>query len=223
MPISPAHNSRAVPDVRSYGSAGKRSVEQSEAARKDALALIAAVPDGAVIIFTDGSSLGNPGPCGAGAQIQIGDSLVEMVAALGEGTNIIGEAWAIGMAMQYTALHPPRDIYIFSDCQIVIDILNVSAGIRSNLSLMHAVRALVTTLRRTRKVFIHWVGGHTGLDGNEAADRLADLGSRRSADNGMPCHRSFIGSEYVNSGAVANSHIDIRNIYTSITISQVNT
>ena len=50
-----------------FGSAGNRTQEQMKKGLEDAKKRIGEVPAGQPIIFTDGSALGNPGPCGASA------------------------------------------------------------------------------------------------------------------------------------------------------------
>ena len=49
----------------SLGAAGTRSESQIRMARSHTLEVLASIPDGQPIAFTDGSALGNPGPCGA--------------------------------------------------------------------------------------------------------------------------------------------------------------
>ena len=53
-----------------YGSASSRTAEQQELANRYATNLIDNIPNTDIIVYTDGSSLGNPGPAGAGYYIK---------------------------------------------------------------------------------------------------------------------------------------------------------
>jgi ribonuclease HI len=205
--------------MRSYGAAGTRTQDEADAGLAAAHRRLATIPPEDNIIYTDGSAINNPGPSGAGAviEIQATNTTVEMVAALGEGTNAIGEAWAIGMACQYIATRSLADIHIASDSKTTVDILNMQAGSYVNLPILHAARELIMRLRKTRRVYIFWVGGHLGLAGNEAADKLADLGSARSLHgHGMHNRIDFIKYHGKDTEVGRNSHFSINNMYTSI-------
>ena len=52
-----------------YGSASSRSSQQKLVCKRDAERLVGSFPKNSLLIFTDGSSRGNPGPAGAGALI----------------------------------------------------------------------------------------------------------------------------------------------------------
>ena len=145
--------------------------------------------------------------------------VVEMIAALGTGTNATGELWAVGMSLQYIALNSPPTtaIHIASDSQTTVDLLNIQSGAEHNLAIVHAVRELITELRKTRMVKIFWVGGHIGLEGNDAADRLADLGTTRSQQGlGTQDIHNLISYSGLNKKISRNSHINIHNNFTSI-------
>jgi hypothetical protein len=93
----------------------------------------------------------------------------------------------------------------------------MQAGSYVNLPILHAARELIMRLRKTRRVYIFWVGGHLGLAGNEAADKLADLGSARSLHgHGMHNRIDFIKYHGKDTEVGRNSHFSINNMYTSI-------
>jgi ribonuclease HI len=205
--------------MKSYGAAGTRTQAEADAGLAAAHRRLATIPPDDTIIYTDGSAINNPGPSGAGAviEIQATNTTVEMVAALGEGTNAIGEAWAIGMACQYIATRTLANIHIASDSKTTVDILNMQAGSYENLPILHAARELIMRLRKTRQVYVFWVGGHLGLAGNEAADKLADLGSARTLQgHGMRNRLDFIKYTGKDIEVGRNSHFSINNMYTSI-------
>ena len=115
-----------------FGSAGRRSEAQAEAARNLAHNTISAIDhDNAIVACTDGGSRGNPGPCGAGVIITYprwergaGRHTEELSAGLGRGTNQLGELWAIGMVLEDIATKvrdgytPPRTRRHFHGQQI---------------------------------------------------------------------------------------------------------
>ena len=85
----------------------------------------------AIIAYTDGSAIGNPGPCGAGAYI----SLVRKHLPLVYGTNNIGEMFATGMVLQFITnekvlSRAARRVrtFIFSDSKLTIDSLRKGYG-----------------------------------------------------------------------------------------------
>jgi len=174
--------------VRGLGKAGTRTPAQVKAAHAYGQRLLEAIKPCSLIAFTDGASKGNPGPCGAGAYVY--DNLAspwdqEDSAALGHGTNNLGELWAIGMAMQIAArrvgAHPNTydQFTIYSDSQYSIGIL--TKGWKSSTH-----PALALTLRLLFRDFpipihIEWVPAHVGIDSNERADELADRGAKKSA------------------------------------------
>jgi hypothetical protein len=120
------------------GSTSNRSREQKELARKIAELQIQAVPQGAAIIFTDGSA-DSEGNAGAAAVVlmprhreggaEAGKCLIA-TQSFSAGTNNITEMWAIGMGLQLIAFDSQRtntphrgDVYIFSDSALTVDII----------------------------------------------------------------------------------------------------
>ena len=57
------------PRPKTFGRAGERTPQQQAAAHAHAMKIIAGLPSGTVIAFTDGASRGNPGPTGAGCAL----------------------------------------------------------------------------------------------------------------------------------------------------------
>ncbi len=160
-----------------FGSAGSRTAKQAAMAASAAMELIAGLAPDVVKCFTDGGCIGNPGPAGAGAVVQLPDGRVgEACRSLGRGTNNIGELTAIGMAM---ALLDEADVpvdapaVVFTDSQYANGVLALGWKAKANAELVAAVRA---SLLRRPNVRLQWIAGHVGIAGNERADRLADAG-----------------------------------------------
>ena len=78
--------------------------------------------ENSVIIFTDGSSLGNPGNGGWGALLiyKKMDEVIELGGSKPETTNNAMELTAIVSALSYT-LHNTASIHLFTDSQYAIN------------------------------------------------------------------------------------------------------
>jgi ribonuclease HI len=177
--------------VRGLGKAGTRTASQAKAAREYGQRLLDSIQPDSLIAFTDGASKGNPGPCGAGAYVY--DNLAtpwdqEDSAALGRGTNNLGELWAIGMAMQIAlrrvSAHPGsyKRFLIFTDSQFSVGILTKGWKSKARPNLASKLRLLFRDF--PIPISIEWVPAHVGIDSNERADELADRGAKKSAKTG---------------------------------------
>ena len=177
--------------VRGLGKAGTRTASQAKAAREYGQRLLDSIQPDSLIAFTDGASKGNPGPCGAGAYVY--DNLAtpwdqEDSAALGRGTNNLGELWAIGMAMQIAlrrvSAHPGsyKRFLIFTDSQFSVGILTKGWKSKAHPNLASKLRLLFRDF--PIPISIEWVPAHVGIDSNERADELADRGAKKSAKTG---------------------------------------
>ena len=173
-----------------FGNATDRTPEQAAAACRYARKLLANVPVGHAVAYTDGSAIGNPGPAGAGCYLFVKgeeEGAIESFAALGEGTNNLGELWGVAMALQMTRRLPPSGfpyaLHIFTDSMFTIDVIQGAATSREHATLIYHIRTLIDILVRDRIISsleLSWVPGHAGLEGNETADVLANLGSKGS-------------------------------------------
>jgi ribonuclease HI len=149
---------------------------------QEAIARLDSIPSNSILIFTDGSAIPNPGHAGAGAWVSIpGRPPFFLYEPLGHGTNNLGELWAIGMALQFlTDCIVQQDIFIITDSEWAIGkIVKCAPGTPEFDPLVRAIVALTNNL--PGKTAFSWVQSHRGLTRNEIADRLAKLGSRKSA------------------------------------------
>jgi ribonuclease HI len=176
-----------------YGSAGRRTQEQTANCCAYAAAMLARVPYTALSIFTDGSAAPtNPGPCGAGAAIRRGHHyVVDLSQPLGHGTNNIGELWAIGMGVAYLVANPAllaniTAIFIFSDSRLMAGAVCGRIRYRCEPALLAFVLACLAALRAYAPVSVHWLPGHVGITGNTAADALAGSAAKQSAARPWP-------------------------------------
>ena len=136
-----------------------------------------------VIIYTDGACRGNPGPGGWGALIKFEGSSKEMFGGKLDSTNNQMELSAAieGLA----ALKEPCNVDLFTDSKYVMD--GITQWIHNwkknhwrtaakkdvkNKELWQRLDELINF----HLVQWHWVKGHSGDEGNEMADLLANKG-----------------------------------------------
>jgi ribonuclease HI len=178
------------------GSAGKRSDIQMKRARKIAEDFIVANID-STIVYTDGSALGNPGPCGAGAAIfTTGHSTapIELTRPVSKHSHSYhGELQAIELALtNLTEFHHLQgSIIILSDCQSALITASSSRTSKDYPFLQKSIQLLAATLKASgHSVLLKWVAGHTDLPGNEQADTLAKSAAREAASQQTSCKLS---------------------------------
>jgi ribonuclease HI len=178
--------------ARGFGSAGKRTASQKAAAVAFGVQLLAGILPHSLVAFTDGSANPNPGPCGAGAYIyhnEKDDWVTERFAALGHGTNNLGELWATGLALQagHARLlanphHTYKQFYILTDSQFTRGILTLGWKSSQHPGLAKALKQFIRDF--PIPVIIEWVPAHVGIEHNERADKLAEQGTKWSAAHG---------------------------------------
>jgi ribonuclease HI len=168
-----------------FGSAGSRSEDQIREGSRYFQKVVSLIPVRSVLVFTDGSSLGNPGPAGAGATLRTSDTgWVDLWSPLGDGTNNEGEVWAIGMALNFISRQkwaPDVQFHLFSDSEYALR--GVVEGFRTRPSqpIHFWIQSIKAHLRRSKRhIRLHWVPAHLEVEGNERADHLAKLGAKES-------------------------------------------
>ena len=136
-----------------------------------------------VSIYTDGACRGNPGPGGWGALIKY-DSVEKTI--FGGQANTTNNQMELSAAIEGLAiLKEPCNVELFTDSKYVMD--GITQWIQNwkknnwrtaakkdvkNKELWQKLDQLITQ----HKVQWHWVKGHSGDAGNEAADLLANKG-----------------------------------------------
>jgi ribonuclease HI len=142
------------------------------------------IPKESIITWTDGSTLGNPGPAGAGFY-RSQPSKAAGYAALHNSTNNRAEIYAVRIA---TVAANDRH-YIITDSTHTINALSKPKPPRTNPTLVEATRQTIKTSQHNT-IFLH-VPAHSGIVGNEMADIIANKGSAASREGlGTPlAHR----------------------------------
>jgi ribonuclease HI len=162
---------------RGFGSAGRRTDGQKQAAAEAARDLLDELGTDVIIAYTDGGCRGNPGPAGSGVVLQLpGGRRAEASRALGRATNNVAELTAIGMALELldeAEVPPDTRAAILTDSGYSHGVLVRGWKAKANTELILGLRQRLT---ERPGVEIHWVAGHVGVAGNERADALANVG-----------------------------------------------
>jgi ribonuclease HI len=136
---------------------------------------------GKVLVYTDGGSLGNPGPGGYGALILDGEERTELARGYRLTTNNRMELMACIAALE--ALEKPSDVILHSDSRYVVN--GISKGWARKWRANRWMRtkeeaaenadlwARLLDLCDLHRVRFVWVRGHAGHEENERCDALA--------------------------------------------------
>jgi ribonuclease HI len=138
-----------------------------------------------IVIYTDGSSRGNPGPGGYGALLMWGGKVKELSGAFRKTTNNRMELLAVIQAMK--ALKKKElPVHIYTDSKYVVESVEKKwlenwiktdfKGGKKNKDLWTAYHSL----SKPYQVKFHWVKGHADNPYNNRCDQLAI----EAADNG---------------------------------------
>lgn len=136
-----------------------------------------------ITIYTDGACSGNPGPGGWGATLSDGKQEKEIYGGEPETTNNRMELMAAIKALE--ALKQPLKVILYTDSKYVQNGITtwlpnwIAKGWRTSQG--KPVKNVDLWLRLMKaeadhKVNWKWVKGHSGNDGNERADALANKG-----------------------------------------------
>ena len=132
----------------------------------------------AVIIYTDGSAKGNPGPGGFGAILMFGDHRKELAQGYRRTTNNRMELMAVIASLKALKRDGLR-ITIYSDSQYVVKAIEegwLNNWIRTNFKGGKKNRDLWTeyhALSQSHQIRFQWVKGHAENPFNNRCDELA--------------------------------------------------
>jgi ribonuclease HI len=135
-----------------------------------------------VAAWTDGCCLGNPGPGGYGAVLLSGSHRKELSGGYKRTTNNRMEILAVVRSLE--ALKERCDVTVYTDSQYVVKAMNEgwaenwkARGWKTAAKTPAAnpdLWEMMLRLRLKHKVTFTWVKGHSGVEENERADRLAN-------------------------------------------------
>jgi len=144
-----------------------------------------------ICCWTDGSSIKNPGPCGAGAVVTFNSKRYQVYQALGQGTNNIGELNAVSLSFQIVRklLKSAMETNVVPVVRIITDskyvqgiICNKKWVAKKNIELIRRIKEELGSLQV--QINFHWVKAHANTELNEIADRLAKAGASKSNEWG---------------------------------------
>jgi ribonuclease HI len=122
-----------------------------------------------ILIYTDGASSGNPGPAGIGVLLQYKGKTRKISRYIGVSTNNIAELTAIETALS-AIRRTDIPIRLHTDSAYALGLLTLNWKPKKNQELVERIKKHMTRFKRLE---IIKVAGHSGVAGNEAADKLA--------------------------------------------------
>ncbi len=175
----------------SLGNSKSRSQQQIILATQAVHTHLTSLPPNCVPIFTDGSALKNPGPCGAAAVIythglQHQPTILKRPVSK-HSTSYHGELAAINLALEFISNMIPtaqpfriENIIIHTDCMAALN--TVTNSVKNNYTrLMSSIEEIIHSLdRRNIEFKICWIPGHAGIEANEIADKAAKEAAKES-------------------------------------------
>jgi len=130
-----------------------------------------------LVVYVDGASSGNPGPCGAACVVKTpdGETVLDRARAFGPATNNVAEYQAILLGLETAAMLRPRRLTIRSDSQLMVRQLAGEYRVKSP-----ALKPLVRKARAMLEPFESVEIEHVGRGENTEADALARKALERS-------------------------------------------
>jgi ribonuclease HI len=148
--------------------------------------------EGKLIVYTDGSSRGNPGPGGYGAILKWGNTEKEISGGYQRTTNNRMELMAVIAALE-SLKKPNLDIIIYSDSQYIVKAVELGwlkTWLATNFNGGKKNKDLwlrYNELAGQHTIKFNWVKGHAENPYNNRCDRLATTaadGKNLDKDNG---------------------------------------
>ncbi len=147
-----------------------------------------------ITVYTDGSSLGNPGRGGWAAQIKLADNkLIELSGGYKYTTNNRMELLAVIEALTYLEnLKIKEPVVILTDSQLICNSINkkwLDKWSRTNWKKSDGSQVLnidlwkkILLLLGKIQVSFNWIAGHSGISGNERCDELCKLAAENATE-----------------------------------------
>jgi len=173
-----------------HGSSSNRTASQKLQAKSEALQRIRDLPIDQPVFFTDGSALGNPGPCGAGVVLykngMNSEPVITSIPVANPGTSYLGELAGIESALETSVSLASTDITeinILVDCtSAILSTCNPPEEDSDHCKTIEKIRESVHRLHAQNiTTKITWIPGHVDLHMNELADKAAKEGAEQSS------------------------------------------
>jgi ribonuclease HI len=139
-----------------------------------------------VIMYTDGSALGNPGPGGYGVVMKYGKHRKEIAQGFRHTTNNRMELLAVIVGLE-ALKRDGIEVEVYTDSQYVQKAVSLGwvfgwekKGFKGKKNPDLWKRFLV--VYRKHQVTFRWVKGHAGIPENERCDELATTAAREQPD-----------------------------------------
>jgi ribonuclease HI len=144
------------------------------------------VPSSSLVLFTDGSAIGNPGRAGSGFFLPYPQQSAGFV-ALCCTTNNRAELVAVLIAIWHLneAFLSPKRVVFATDSSYVRSSLSSDRTKGTNPILIARVRRAMAQSWHTFSFLPGGVPAHKGIRGNELADAIANIGSAQAEANGF--------------------------------------
>ena len=121
-------------------------------------------------IYTDGSSLGNPGPSGWGAIILEEDDIeISEIILCGNEKKSTNNRMELNAVIESIDFVNEKEIKIYTDSKYVINCAKGIWKIKKNIDLWNIYKKV----SKNKKIEYVWVKGHNGNKYNEIVDKIA--------------------------------------------------
>ena len=121
-------------------------------------------------IYTDGSSLGNPGPSGWGAIILEEDEIeISEIILCGNEKKSTNNRMELNAVIESIDFVNEKEIKIYTDSKYVINCAKGIWKIKKNIDLWNIYKKV----SKNKKIEYVWVKGHNGNKYNEMVDKIA--------------------------------------------------
>ena len=157
----------------------------------DVLKLANNPPPEALVGFSDGSAIPNPGPCGAGALLflPLNAGKVSCAMSLGQGDNNVGEIAGmlkllnlIDEAYRRGLVHGHPPVLLFTDSLLVVGALEWGWAMTHMPPSIRGLLKAYRTRKACNPTLLYWVKAHSEVTHNETVDQDAKLGASWSND-----------------------------------------
>jgi ribonuclease HI len=136
-----------------------------------------------IVIYTDGSCLGNPGPGGYGALIEANGNEVVLKGGDSSTTNNRMEMKAVLEALKWLSKNiKEAEVDIYSDSSLVVNSMKKGWKRKANLDIWSEIDNTMARLSGV-KIEWHWVKGHSDDHFNERVDKIAVEESKKFNKN----------------------------------------